>query len=82
MVISLLFKNNLSCFLKANSDRSLTLHLAEFRIDRRYAGWNFVQHRGGLADNKKAIKKKERKTKAIDRVRTAQLKLADINRKP
>ncbi len=35
-----------------------------------------------LADNKKAIKKKERKTKAIDRVRTAQLKLADINRKP
>lgn len=35
-----------------------------------------------LADNKKTIKKKERKTKAIDRVRAAQLKLADINRKP
>jgi hypothetical protein len=35
-----------------------------------------------LADNKKAIKKKERKNKAIDRVRTAQNKLADINRKP
>lgn len=35
-----------------------------------------------LADNKKAIKKKERKTKAITRVRAAQLKLADINRKP
>ena len=35
-----------------------------------------------LADNKKAIKKKEQKTKAIDRVRNAQLKLADINRKP
>jgi hypothetical protein len=35
-----------------------------------------------LADNKKAIKTKERKTKAIDRVRVAQNKLADINRKP
>jgi hypothetical protein len=35
-----------------------------------------------LADNKRAIKKKERKTKAINRVRTAQNKLADINRKP
>ena len=35
-----------------------------------------------LADNKKAIKKKERKTKAIDRVKVAQNKLADINRKP
>ena len=35
-----------------------------------------------LADNKKAIKKRERKTKAINRVRTAQNKLADINRKP
>ena len=35
-----------------------------------------------LADNKMAIKKKERKTKAIDRVRAAQNKLADINRKP
>lgn len=35
-----------------------------------------------LADNKKAIKKKERKTKAIDRVRAAQNKLADINRQP
>lgn len=35
-----------------------------------------------LADNKKSIKKKERKTKAIDRVRAAQLKLADINRTP
>jgi hypothetical protein len=35
-----------------------------------------------LADNKKAIKKKERKTKAITRVRAAQFKLADINRKP
>ncbi len=34
------------------------------------------------ADNKRAIKKNERKTKAIDRVRVAQLKLADINRKP
>lgn len=34
-----------------------------------------------LADNKKAIKKKERKTKAINRVRVAQFKLADINRK-
>ena len=34
-----------------------------------------------LADNKKANKKKERKTKAIDRVRVAQFKLADINRK-
>lgn len=33
------------------------------------------------ADGKRAIKKKERKTKAIDRVRAAQLKLADINRK-
>lgn len=38
--------------------------------------------RKSLADNKKAIKKKERKTKAIDRVRTAQNKLANINRKP
>lgn len=35
-----------------------------------------------LADNKRAIKKKERKTKAMNRVRTAQNKLADINRKP
>ena len=35
-----------------------------------------------LADNKRAIKKKERKTKAINQVRTAQNKLADINRKP
>ena len=35
-----------------------------------------------LADNKKAIKKKERKSKAITRVRVAQNKLADINRKP
>jgi hypothetical protein len=35
-----------------------------------------------LADNKRAIKKKERKTKAINRVRAAQLKLADINRQP
>lgn len=35
-----------------------------------------------LADNKRAIKKRERKTKAIDRVRVAQNKLADINRKP
>ena len=35
-----------------------------------------------LADNKRAIKKKERKTKAINRVRAAQFKLADINRKP
>lgn len=35
-----------------------------------------------LADNKKAIKKKERKTKAIDRVKVAQNKLADINRQP
>lgn len=35
-----------------------------------------------LADNKKAIKKKERKTKAIDRVKVAQNKLADINQKP
>jgi hypothetical protein len=34
-----------------------------------------------LTDNKKAIKKKERKTKAINRVRVAQNKLADINRK-
>lgn len=34
------------------------------------------------ADNKRAVKKKERKTKAIDRVRVAQNKLADINRKP
>jgi hypothetical protein len=34
-----------------------------------------------LADNKRAIKKKERKTKAINRVRAAQFKLADINRK-
>jgi hypothetical protein len=34
------------------------------------------------ADNKRAIKKKKRKTKAIDRVRAAQNKLADINRKP
>lgn len=33
-----------------------------------------------LADNKRAIKKKERKTKAIERVRNAQIKLADINR--
>ena len=35
-----------------------------------------------LADNKRAIKKKDQKTKAIKRVRTAQNKLADINRKP
>jgi hypothetical protein len=35
-----------------------------------------------LADNNRAIKKQERKTKAIDRVRAAQNKLADINRKP
>jgi hypothetical protein len=35
-----------------------------------------------LADNKKAIKKKERKSKAITRVRVSQNKLADINRKP
>jgi hypothetical protein len=35
-----------------------------------------------LADNKKAIKKKERKAKAIDRVKAAQNKLADINRRP
>lgn len=34
------------------------------------------------ADGKKAGKKKERKTKAIDRVRLAQNKLADINRQP
>lgn len=34
------------------------------------------------ADGKRAIKKKERKTKAIDRVKVAQNKLADINRKP
>lgn len=34
------------------------------------------------ADGKKAGKKKERKTKAIDRVRVAQNKLADINRQP
>jgi hypothetical protein len=34
------------------------------------------------ADLKKWVKKKERKSKAINRVRTAQLKLADINRKP
>lgn len=34
-----------------------------------------------LTDNKKAIKKKERKTKAINRVRVAQNKLANINRK-
>ena len=33
------------------------------------------------ADGKRAIKKKERKTKAINRVRDAQNKLADINRK-
>lgn len=35
-----------------------------------------------MADNKKAIKKKEQKTKAITRIRSAQNKLADINRKP
>jgi hypothetical protein len=34
------------------------------------------------ADGKKAGKKKERKTKAIDRVRVAQNKLAVINRQP
>ncbi len=34
------------------------------------------------ADGKRAIKKKERKTKAIDRVKVAQNKLADINRQP
>lgn len=34
------------------------------------------------ADNKRAVKKKERKTKAIDRVRVAQNKLAVINRQP
>ena len=35
-----------------------------------------------MADNKKAIKKKAQKTKAINRVKVAQNKLADINRKP
>ena len=34
------------------------------------------------ADGKKAGKKKERQMKAIDRVRLAQNKLADINRQP
>lgn len=34
------------------------------------------------ADCKRADKKNERKTKAIDRVKVAQNKLADINRKP
>lgn len=34
------------------------------------------------ADGKRAFKKNERKTKAIDRVRVAQNKLADINRQP
>ena len=34
------------------------------------------------ADGKKAGKKKERQMKAIDRVRVAQNKLADINRQP
>ena len=34
------------------------------------------------ADNKRAIKKRKRQVKAIDRVRAAQNKLADINRKP
>lgn len=33
-------------------------------------------------DNKRAIKKKERKAKAMDRVKDAQKKLADINREP
>ena len=33
-----------------------------------------------MADQKQAIRKKERKTKAINRVRAAQNKLADINR--
>ncbi|PUE35771.1 hypothetical protein [Limnohabitans sp. Jir72] len=35
-----------------------------------------------MADAKKAVKKKERKTKAINRVRVAQNHLADINREP
>ena len=35
-----------------------------------------------MADQKRAIKKKERKTKAINQVRAAQNKLADINRQP
>lgn len=35
-----------------------------------------------LADGKRAAKMKERKTKAIDRVKVAQNKLADINRRP
>ena len=35
-----------------------------------------------MADQKRAIKKKEQKTKAINRVRVAQNKLADFNRKP
>jgi hypothetical protein len=34
------------------------------------------------ADAKRAVKKNERKTKAIARVRVAQNKLADINRQP
>jgi hypothetical protein len=35
-----------------------------------------------MADLKKTVKKKERKTKAINRVRAAQNQLADINREP
>jgi hypothetical protein len=35
-----------------------------------------------MADQKRAIKKKERKTKAINQVRTAQNRLADINQMP
>lgn len=35
-----------------------------------------------MADQKRAIRKKERKTKAINQVRVAQNRLADINREP
>jgi hypothetical protein len=35
-----------------------------------------------MADSKRAISKKNRKTKAINRVRAAQNQLADINREP
>jgi hypothetical protein len=35
-----------------------------------------------MADQKRAIRKKERKTKAINQVRVAQNRLADINRQP
>lgn len=35
-----------------------------------------------MTDLKKAVKKKNRKTKAINRVRAAQNQLADINREP